>query len=359
MKSSNFRVLQSIGIRDGLIIISPHFIAYLVRVTSPDNTLLNDGLFCWSLIYSLALFSALLTSFKYPANVVGLCLVASTMIFPHIFLSETNQSWRAILTFASAFYTTRTSQLVFENDQRFDRPPTGPTKPFFRIAHVGMTFFDIQTRSASLKTSEWRRFLLTTVYQIFFDLVCLYVISLFIIPTYSIATWVTTSLIGLYGYYSLDLFGHTIQILWALFANFHFPPLMSNPELSLSLRDFWKRWNHVIQELLGKYVYRPSRKQLGLPRYAAVFLTFLTSGLIHTVPAFVAGLHWTHSCLALLYFIAQYLGIIVEVSFLEKYLDYQNKCPTFCKRIWVYTAVLVPLWFCLGPILATHDTFSM
>ena len=64
---------------------------------------------------------------------------------------------------------------------------------------------------------------------------------------------------------------------------------MNRPLASKTLAEFWGvRWNRVVQSMLSGAIYKPCTK-LGMPRWAAVFLTFAGSALLHVFPVVLAN----------------------------------------------------------------------
>ncbi|XP_022937045.1 probable long-chain-alcohol O-fatty-acyltransferase 5 [Cucurbita moschata] len=54
------------------------------------------------------------------------------------------------------------------------------------------------------------------------------------------------------------------------------------PYLATSLQNFWgRRWNRSVSETLHTAVYQPVRYEIGVPRWMAVVIVFVVSGLMH------------------------------------------------------------------------------
>ncbi|KGN44004.1 probable long-chain-alcohol O-fatty-acyltransferase 5 [Cucumis sativus] len=54
------------------------------------------------------------------------------------------------------------------------------------------------------------------------------------------------------------------------------------PYLATSLQNFWgRRWNRLVSETLHNMIYKPIRYDVGSPRWMAVFVVFVVSGLMH------------------------------------------------------------------------------
>ncbi|XP_022936880.1 acyl-CoA--sterol O-acyltransferase 1-like [Cucurbita moschata] len=54
------------------------------------------------------------------------------------------------------------------------------------------------------------------------------------------------------------------------------------PYLATSLQNFWgRRWNRLVSETLHNAVYQPVRYEVGGPRWMAVVVVFVVSGLMH------------------------------------------------------------------------------
>jgi D-alanyl-lipoteichoic acid acyltransferase DltB (MBOAT superfamily) len=78
--------------------------------------------------------------------------------------------------------------------------------------------------------------------------------------------------------------------------------LMNDVHKSNSVADFWKRWNFPIRDIIKRYSYVPLRK-FGCNRYLTVFLTFFTTGILHGISEFIAGLSLFSSFLICLPFL--------------------------------------------------------
>lgn len=56
----------------------------------------------------------------------------------------------------------------------------------------------------------------------------------------------------------------------------------NEPYLATSLQNFWgRRWNRLVSETLHNMIYKPVRYNVGSPRWMAVFVVFVVSGLMH------------------------------------------------------------------------------
>ena len=116
------------------------------------------------------------------------------------------------------------------------------------------------------------------------------------------------------------------------------PNLQDSPLDSLSLKEFWaKRWDSVIQEILGTYVYLPLRRK-NFPRSSATLLVFCVSGLIHVWPLFVAGLTLGDSLMMFSYFLSQFFFLSIE-----SFLGVSTWTNQLFRRMWTLTVVAIPL----------------
>lgn len=87
---------------------------------------------------------------------------------------------------------------------------------------------------------------------------------------------------------AVDCLGATSNLAVRAIAGLELESPSDKPYLSTSLQDFWgKRWNLTVTNTLKQTVYRPVRSALAvvlgkeLAPLAAVFATFLISGLMH------------------------------------------------------------------------------
>jgi hypothetical protein len=117
----------------------------------------------------------------------------------------------------------------------------------------------------------------------------------------------------MYSFFSLHAYGDGLALLWIVLGGFTMPPLMHQPERALSVRQFWARWDTVIQKLLRKNVYDPLRKSLGVSSHTAIAATFLASGAVHVYPIFVGlGNDWVSASSMMSYFLVQLFAIFLE-----------------------------------------------
>jgi alginate O-acetyltransferase complex protein AlgI len=93
-----------------------------------------------------------------------------------------------------------------------------------------------------------------------------------------------------------DVSGYTdIALGAALILGIELSENFNRPFSSHSITEYWRRWHISISTWFRDYVYFPlaySKKKTGVRRYAALFSTFLVSGLWHgaTWPFFAFGL---------------------------------------------------------------------
>jgi len=100
-----------------------------------------------------------------------------------------------------------------------------------------------------------------------------------LLSTHSTATALACVTSCVYSFFSLHVFGDVLTVQCLLIPRgFLLPPLMAEPERALSVRQFWARWDVVIQKLLRRNVYEPLRK-LGCNSHVAMAATFLASGV--------------------------------------------------------------------------------
>jgi len=89
--------------------------------------------------------------------------------------------------------------------------------------------------------------------------------------------------VGLIGLVFLLHFGlfHLLALAWQR-AGVDAPPIMRAPVLATSVADFWgRRWNLAFHRLAHEMVFRPLRRNLGVP--FATIAVFVVSGLVHEI----------------------------------------------------------------------------
>jgi Membrane bound O-acyl transferase family len=125
-------------------------------------------------------------------------------------------------------------------------------------------------------------------------------------------------------------------------------PIMSGPFRSTSLSEFWgRRWNLGFRQLSYDLIFRPLQKCWGV--WAAGFLVFLVSGLIHdlviSLPA--RGGYGLPTA----YFVLQGLGVTVERSEFGKQFGLRDGF-----RGWLFTVVIAsgPAFWLLHPPFVMH-----
>jgi hypothetical protein len=85
-------------------------------------------------------------------------------------------------------------------------------------------------------------------------------------------------------------------------------PIMDRPLGARTLSEFWSKWNTAVRDVGYRYIFRPTRRGLGLG--AAVMATFGASGLVHDLVISVpAGGGYGRPTL---YFLFQGAGMLIE-----------------------------------------------
>lgn len=90
---------------------------------------------------------------------------------------------------------------------------------------------------------------------------------------------------------------------------FDVEPIMHNPLAAKTVAEFWGgRWNAAFKQLVFPFIFNPLMGKLG--KTAAIFLTFLFSGIVHEIViSFPAQGGWG---LPMLYFLTQPVGMMIE-----------------------------------------------
>jgi hypothetical protein len=73
-------------------------------------------------------------------------------------------------------------------------------------------------------------------------------------------------------------------------AGFHTTPLVRNVFLSITVAEFWLRWNHRVHRWLFANIFRPAARKWG--RMGGLLMVFLISGLVHELAFDIATSHW-------------------------------------------------------------------
>jgi hypothetical protein len=157
-----------------------------------------------------------------------------------------------------------------------------------------------------------------------------------------------------FAFFSLNVYGDLLTITWIIWGGFRVPDLMDSPHISLSVGEFWTRWDVVIQKLLRKYIYTTLRAQK-IPVFWAAFATFSASGFLHVYPIFVSlgGNEW-HSALQMMsYFLFQFFSMWIERSYL-KIDDWSQQYP-WMARFWVLFSLFGPSYVLTMPVLKIVD----
>jgi hypothetical protein len=272
------------------------------------------------------------------------------------FLPNEEITLRGVVSLAAGFYAVKTREVITE--PRFDKEPL-----WIKISSVVAFFFDKDERAIIETASKKRKKLLKQAAVFAFHICCqVLFLELFqqrgnmsrrLFPGNQLYIHYSRVVIGcitacLFTFFSLHVYGDALLLIWLLFG-IRFPPLMDAPEKSLSVREFWKRWNTVVQKLLMKYVFEPARKA-GMSAHLAIALTFFASGLIHVFPIFVAkGYDWVAASSMMAYFIVQY-----SVMVLERPLNVSKWNP-WVARIWTIFHLFGPSYLLVYPVLRTLD----
>ena len=285
--------------------------------------------------------------------------ISTVLIALPFFLPEQEAPMRGVLALAASFYAIKTRETITES--RFDKEPL-----WMKVAGVLATFSDVQERRPC---APWgpRRFkeIGNEAMKLMFHVGCyLLVLRLFderkyiadwLIPALPFDTWSQLwnqyiriafgCIMGcLFAFFSLHVYGDTLSLIWVI-VGFRFPPLMDSPEQSLSVREFWKRWDTVIQKLLMKNVFKPARAAQ-IPFTVAAALTFFASGLVHILPIVVSrGNDWHAASYMMTYFIIQFTVMIAEQP-----LRVQTWNP-WVARVWTIIHLFGPSYFLVFPTL--------
>jgi hypothetical protein len=109
-------------------------------------------------------------------------------------------------------------------------------------------------------------------------------------------------------------------------------PIMEAPIAARSVAEFWgRRWNRAFHDAVMAGLFNPCARRVGSD--AALFITFLISGLIHDLMISIpAGGGYG---LPTLYFLVQWLGIVIERSRVGRRLGLRAGA-----RGWLFTAAV-------------------
>ena len=120
---------------------------------------------------------------------------------------------------------------------------------------------------------------------------------------------------------------------------FHYPENFNYPYISLSIREFWRRWHMTLSFWFRDYVYRP----LGGNRVGAI-RTYLNLLLVFVLTGFWHGASWTFVAWGLWH------GLFMMI---ERRFDPASwPFPTFLRRLYALGVVL------FGWVLFRADSFS-
>ncbi|CAN5726747.1 hypothetical protein BH11VER1_BH11VER1_21630 [soil metagenome] len=123
--------------------------------------------------------------------------------------------------------------------------------------------------------------------------------------------------VGMIGLIFLLHFGsfHLLAIFWQR-TGIPVVPIMQNPIAATTLTDFWgRRWNRAFRDLVYPLLFHPLARRL--PPHAAIWITYLISGLAHELVISVPAQGGYG--LPTLYFLLQAFGIVMEKRFPLKY----------------------------------------
>jgi hypothetical protein len=73
-------------------------------------------------------------------------------------------------------------------------------------------------------------------------------------------------------------------------AGFDTTPLVRNVFFSITVAEFWLRWNHRVHRWLYANIFRPAARHLG--RIGGLLMVFFISGLVHELAFDIATSHW-------------------------------------------------------------------
>ncbi len=133
------------------------------------------------------------------------------------------------------------------------------------------------------------------------------------IVTPHIAMPLARAWVGMIGLIFLLHFGsfHLLALFWQSMS-VAVVPIMQNPIGATTLTDFWgRRWNQAFRDLVYPVLFHPLARRL--PPHAALWITYLISGLAHELVISVPA-HGGYG-LPTLYFLLQAFGIGMEKRF--------------------------------------------
>ena len=140
--------------------------------------------------------------------------------------------------------------------------------------------------------------------------------------------------------YLLDI-GYRIPLL--LLTNTVVPPSMNNIWLTSTMREFWTlRWNSVIQNMLHKSVFKPTKK-ITKNNTISLYATFFVSAILHVYPVLLSKIEKKYCIMMLLYFMIQ--PIILK---LEHFFDLKGS-------FWFFLAGLLPNYLFMEPFLQCFE----
>jgi alginate O-acetyltransferase complex protein AlgI len=151
--------------------------------------------------------------------------------------------------------------------------------------------------------------------------------------------------IALVGFSILNLFARLD--LWALAfraMGFAVEKLFDCPVAATTLGEFWgRRWNRIVSGFLREVIFLPLARRAGAR--VALLAVFLYSGLYHEFVTFLTGSGYGGP---ILYFLVQYLGVVLENTRPARRL---LRGHPWLARAWTAAVVILPLGLILQPAL--------
>jgi alginate O-acetyltransferase complex protein AlgI len=159
------------------------------------------------------------------------------------------------------------------------------------------------------------------------------------------APWMLRFWIALVGICFLTLFAR-LDAAALVFRLLGFPveKLWDCPIAATTLGEFWgQRWNRIVSGMLREVVFFPLARRVGAQ--AALFAVFLFSGVYHEFVSFLTGTGYGGPTL---YFLVQYLGVVIENI---RPVRRQFRRRPWLGWAWTFAVVVLPLGLVLNPVL--------